>query len=309
MAIQLTPVPAERFTEWSRDARERLIARAHDSRLRTGADAVAYADRYFAELIPHGEPTPATLVLQVRDGGRALGSLWLAVAGGKLFVIDLELSSPVDDDELFAEIVGIARERGVRRITIALFPGDAAGHALIAGRGFQLASIQMLLEPLPQRAHGDAVTVEPMTPERFPSYAAASEAAFAEDLIASGRYTREQAVAESRRQMDLELPDGIETAGQSFFTASVDGTEVGILWIGARLRDDRPHGFVLDIEVADSQRRKGYGRALMLAAEREARDFGAESLGLHVFGFNTGAIELYEGLGYSRVEESFHLDL
>ncbi|MBC6495266.1 hypothetical protein BEP68_10560 [Microbacterium sp. 4-7] len=168
----------------------------------------------------------------------------------------------------------------------------------------------MLLEPLPSRAaqpSDGAFVVEPMTPERFASFAAASEAAFAEDLVASGRYSAEDAVVESHRQMELELPDGIDSEGQKLFTAHVDGIEVGVLWIGIRRRGGRPHGFILDIEVAEDQRRKGYGRDLMLAAEREAARLGADSIGLHVFGFNASAIRLYESLGYRRVEERFLL--
>ena len=35
----------------------------------------------------------------------------------------------------------------------------------------------------------------------------------------------------------------------------------------------------------------------------------ADSIGLHVFGFNTGAIDLYEQLGYRRTEESLLRDV
>jgi ribosomal protein S18 acetylase RimI-like enzyme len=200
-------------------------------------------------------------------------------------------------------------QREARLISVALFPQDAQAHALIAGRGFAVASIQMLLEPLPERRVAPHVVVSPMTAERFRRFAEHSEASYAEDLVAAGRYTADEAVIESRRQMRLELPEGIDTPGQELFTASVDGAEVGVLWLGLRRRDGRPHAFILDIEVAQDQRRRGYGRELMHAAEREARRMGAESIGLHVFGFNTGAIDLYESLGYRRVEETFLLNL
>ncbi|KNY08153.1 hypothetical protein AKH00_06890 [Microbacterium sp. GCS4] len=144
-----------------------------------------------------------------------------------------------------------------------------------------------------------------MTPERFVGFAAHSESAFADDLVASGRYSAEAAATESHRQMTLELPEGVDSAGQLLFTAHADGEEVGILWLGERTRVGRPHAFVLDIEVAEGHRRRGHGREIMLAAEQEARRIGAESIGLHVFGFNAGAIAMYEGLGYRRVEQRF----
>lgn len=311
MPISLTPLPHELFDEWRHETRARQIALRHDSGRLLGDDASAQVDTVFAEVMPQGLATPTSRVLQIFDGERPLGTIWVAVAAGKLFLLDLafEADAAPQRDELFAAVVAVAREAGAGRITLGLYPTDAAGRAFIDGRGFTLASIQMVLEPLPERDVAAHVDVAPMTAERFPSFAAASEAAFAEDLVASGRYVAADALAESHRQMQLELPDGVESAGQHLFTASVDGVEVGILWLGMRSRAGRPHVFVLDIEVADGQRRKGYGRELMHAAEREAKRLGAGSIGLHVFGFNTGAIDLYEQLGYRRVEEAYFLDL
>jgi GNAT superfamily N-acetyltransferase len=55
--------------------------------------------------------------------------------------------------------------------------------------------------------------------------------------------------------------------------------------------------FVYDIEMDETQRGKGYGRATMLAGEVAARELGATTMGLNVFGFNTAAINLYTSLG------------
>ena len=307
----LTPLPADRFDAWSAAARHRLAERASVSGLKAPADAAAYAARFVTDLLPQGVRTPTSRILMVSDRGTEIGTVWVGFTGSTAFLVDLDVvvSGSSQQDALFDALVRVAREGGVTRIGIALTPQDQAGHALIAGRGFALASIQMLLEPLPERAPNPLVDVRPMTADRFRAFAASSEAAFAADLVASGRYAADEAAAESHRQMTLELPDGVDTPGQSLFTASVDGVEVGVLWVGARLRDDRPHAFVLDVEVAEGQRRKGYGRELMLAAEREAMAIGADSIGLHVFGFNTAAIDLYESLGYRRTEESYLLEL
>jgi len=308
MPLQLTPLPADRFHGWQAAARRRIVARNQESGMRVGADAVAYADLLLSETLA----APSSTILRIDDDGRELGTVWLAVAGRKLFLLDLATDaalSGAQDDALLAAVADVAREGGATRITAGLHPQDAAAHALIRGRGFALASIQMVLDPLPVRAERASVVVAPMTDERFAAYAATSEIAFAQDLVGSGRYAPEEAAIQARRQFAAELPDGLDTAGQELFTASVDGVEVGVLWIGLRERGGRPHAFVLDIEVAEDQRRRGYGRALMLRAESEARRLGAGSIGLHVFGFNAGAIELYEQLGYRRTEETWLLDL
>lgn len=312
MTVQLRPLPADRFDTWRDDVKRRLIARSQDSGMRVGGDAIDFAETFLHELLPQGFATSTTSISIIVDDSAELGTIWLGVSAGRVYVIDLGLAVAPDAEQregLFSVLRGVADDAGVARISIALFPQDAEGHALIYGRGFSIASIQMVLEPLPVRELTPQVDVAPMTDERFPSFVEHSEAAFADDLVASGRYAREDAAAESRRQMRLELPQGLATPGQELFTASVDGTEVGYLWLGTRRRDGRPHAFILDIEVAEDQRRRGYGRALMHAAEREARRLGADSIGLHVFGFNTAAIELYESLGYRRVEETFLLDL
>lgn len=312
MSVQLTRLPAERFEAWRTATRARLIRRNRASGLRVGADAVAFADAFLAELLPEGLATPTARIHSIVDDGAELGTIWLGVGSTRAFIVDLSLPAELtaaQRDELFDAVLEIGREHDAPKISVAVFPQDDAARALVDGRGFEVASIQMVLEPLPERDVPVRLDVAPMSAERFPSFAEHSEAAFADDLVASGRYTQEEAVAESHRQFLQELPDGIETKGQQLFTATVDGVEVGILWLGMRTRDGRPHAFILDIEVVEDQRRKGYGRDLMHAAEREARRLGADSIGLHVFGFNTGAIDLYEQLGYRRVEESLALVL
>lgn len=308
MPVQLRSLAEDRFPAWREETRSRLIALRQESGSLPRDDAVAQTDTVLEQLLPEGHATPTSSILTIRDGSTDLGTVWLASTDGILFIIDLAFRGDPDrtqQDELFEALLGAARDHGDSRLSVSLYAPDRAGRAFLDGRGFTCASIQMLLEPLPARTATPRTVVELMTAERYPTFAAASEAAFAEDLVASGRYSVDDARVESRRQMALELPDGLDSPGQELFTASADGVEVGILWLGVRTRGGRPHVFILDIEVAAEQRGRGYGRDIMLAAEREARRLGADSVGLHVFGFNAAAIHLYESLGYRRIEERF----
>lgn len=313
MSVQLIPLDDDRFDEWQDATRTRLIRLRQESGILLGDDAVADADAFLQQLLPEGRATETSSIVCIIDGGRELGTLWMMATGGALHLVDLTLVGVLEQrtlDDLFDVITTMARTHGVERLRLSLYSTDLAGHAFVDGKGFDCASIRMLLDPLPSReSTGAPVELKPMTQERFVAFAAASETAFAADLVASGRYSEEGARTESRRQMALELPHGLDSSGQELFTAQVDGAEVGVLWIGIRERDGRQHVFILDIEVGAEHRRRGYGRAMMLATEHEARRLGAESIGLHVFGFNDGAIRLYEGLGYRRVEERFLLDL
>jgi len=73
---------------------------------------------------------------------------------------------------------------------------------------------------------------------------------------------------------------------------------VGYLWIGQDVTTDPGAWWVWDVLINADQRGQGYGRTAMLLSEEYARTQGAHSLGLSVFGFNTGARELYDSLGY-----------
>jgi ribosomal protein S18 acetylase RimI-like enzyme len=53
------------------------------------------------------------------------------------------------------------------------------------------------------------------------------------------------------------------------------------------------------------QRGKGYGRALLRAAEEQAAQQGIDTIGLNVFGSNAVARELYQSSGYETA--SLHL--
>jgi RimJ/RimL family protein N-acetyltransferase len=84
------------------------------------------------------------------------------------------------------------------------------------------------------------------------------------------------------------------------FVAETDGTIIGRLSIA---RDPHPasdHVADVGLMVDRDHRRLGAGTALMVEAERWARQVGVHKLELHVFPHNEAAIALYEGLGYEH---------
>jgi len=84
------------------------------------------------------------------------------------------------------------------------------------------------------------------------------------------------------------------------FVAETGGTIIGRLSIA---RDPHPasdHVADVGLMVDRGHRRLGVGTALMVEAERWARQVGVRKLELHVFPYNEAAIALYEGLGYER---------
>lgn len=73
---------------------------------------------------------------------------------------------------------------------------------------------------------------------------------------------------------------------------------VGTVWLGAA-PDCPTECFLFDIYIDGFQRGKGYGTLAMRLIEEKARELRFEAIGLHVFGFNSVAIHLYEKMGYT----------
>jgi ribosomal-protein-alanine N-acetyltransferase len=60
-------------------------------------------------------------------------------------------------------------------------------------------------------------------------------------------------------------------------------------------------GYVVTLDVAPAWRRRGLAGWLMAEVETKVRAAGAESIALHVFTGNVGAVQFYERMGYDRV--------
>jgi ribosomal protein S18 acetylase RimI-like enzyme len=78
-----------------------------------------------------------------------------------------------------------------------------------------------------------------------------------------------------------------------------DRQPVGLVNLGVRERD----AWIGGVGVVASARRTGVGEALMRAAHEEARSRGVERVWLEVIVENTGALALYEKLGYELVRD------
>ncbi|MEW1697030.1 GNAT family N-acetyltransferase [Streptomyces sp. NPDC093249] len=179
-------------------------------------------------------------------------------------------------------------------------PADAVAALRTAGSlGYTERSRNMVKE-LPEEppALPEGVEVRPMTGEEYEVWEARAKEGFARSWIDRG-VPEEQARAKAEASHRKYLPEGLATPGVAIHVVVRDGRSAGFLWTG-RIELEPGHwaAFVYDIEVGAEHRGLGYGRALMLLAERVAREAGETRLGLHVFAGNTPAIRLYESLGF-----------
>ena len=93
--------------------------------------------------------------------------------------------------------------------------------------------------------------------------------------------------AEARHALTVVAERGSEIAG--FCIAHVERTSGGICF-----------GYIITLDVALGERRRGLARSMMQRIETQARDAGCIAMLLHVAVANAGAIRFYERSGYVR---------
>ena len=261
---------------------------------------------------------PSEPLQQTPDGGRArtydicvnsrrVGSVRLATDPGfgpSLGVIsDLWVDEP-DRRRGRGTVAALASEEvlrgwGCAEVRVSV-PADVPAAVRIADApGYTERSRNMVKElPAAPPELPEGFSHRPITEEEFAAWSARSQEAFVRSWVDRG-VPPEQARAKAEDSRRRFLPQGLATPGVTMAVAVRDERVVGCLWTGPM--EAGPEGrtaFVYEVEVAEDQRGKGYGRGLMLLAERVALAAGERLLGLHVFTGNATAIGLYESLGY-----------
>lgn len=143
------------------------------------------------------------------------------------------------------------------------------------------------------------VTLEPMTEAEFQSFLEPLIVEYAQDHVADGQWTQEEALEKSRQEMDELLPEGVATPNHYLFSiVNKAQQKVGVLWFAMRESQGQPAAFVYDVRIDDAFRRQGYGSQAFREMENKVRALGWNKISLHVFGNNHPALEMYKQLGY-----------
>jgi ribosomal protein S18 acetylase RimI-like enzyme len=140
----------------------------------------------------------------------------------------------------------------------------------------------------------------PMGEEGFASFIETSVTGYADDNVAAGRWTADQALGLSRAEFVRLLPQGLATPNNHLYEIrdETGGRTVGFLWFATTVRGNAKAAYVYQLEVHPEFRRRGHARAAFQAMESMAVAMGLSSIGLHVFGHAPGAQALYGSLGY-----------
>ena len=150
-----------------------------------------------------------------------------------------------------------------------------------------------------------------MTEAEFEGYLRRAISGYAEANVAAGRWLPEDAEEHAAADTAQLLPAGLATEDMLFYMAeAADGEVVGWVWLCLKSpRGDRAFAWIYDIEVAADRRGKGYGRALLAAAEAELRRRDVPAVALNVFGPNVAAQRLYASAGYEPMSQQLRKEL
>jgi len=113
----------------------------------------------------------------------------------------------------------------------------------------------------------------------------------AEDNVASGRWSSQDAVPQARTEAMRLLPQGLATKDNDLFEIQMRGSGeiVGYLWAAALNRGVKKVAYIYQIYVLPEFRRQVHARRALQAYEAMARQGGFGSVALNVFGSNTVA--------------------
>ncbi|MCA1054088.1 GNAT family N-acetyltransferase [Rossellomorea aquimaris] len=100
----------------------------------------------------------------------------------------------------------------------------------------------------------------------------------------------------AKEQLHNLLPDGIHTPNHHLLFINHDDHHVGYIWL--KEQQDTKSAFLYEIYLFEEFRNKGIGSVAMNSVEEWMKEQELLFLKLHVFGSNTGALKLYEKIGF-----------
>jgi GNAT superfamily N-acetyltransferase len=152
------------------------------------------------------------------------------------------------------------------------------------------------------------VTLRPMTEAEYAPYIEYLREDYAQERATSGETPIEEERANSNKQIDELVPQGLATPNHYFWTVTdKQGTGIGSLWV--HVDPAKSRAFIYDIALRPEHRGKGYGRQTLEVLESTMRPMGVRRIGLNVFGKNTVARHLYDTAGYYVIATAMQKDI
>jgi ribosomal protein S18 acetylase RimI-like enzyme len=142
--------------------------------------------------------------------------------------------------------------------------------------------------------------LQPMTEAEFESYKSWLVGDYAQDIANNYRLPIQEALTEASKQITITLGQGLLTPNLLFYliilSNQTNKTGIGYLWIEVNQAQKRC--FIHDLYLHPENRHQGWGRKTLELLEAKMKQAGIVRIGLHVFGNNHIAQDLYTKMGY-----------
>ena len=150
------------------------------------------------------------------------------------------------------------------------------------------------------------IQLVPMTEEQYEAFAEISARDQMEGHVREGRWRAEEAEAKMAELTAQFLPEGLATPGHFFCAIEEEdtGALAGGLWYMLAGGEGTRQFFVVDIQIYEAYRRRGYATQAFRAMEDQAREMGVTTIALHLFADNHPARAMYRKLGYKGTNTS-----
>jgi len=158
--------------------------------------------------------------------------------------------------------------------------------------------------PLTDRSRheeGSPVTLVPVGEADFERFRRVAIDDYADECVLAGRWNADEAPARSERETSRFFPEGKPSPGNTVMDITSDGSHLGYIWWTV-VPENPEEAFVCLLYIEPESRRKGFGTAALVAAEREMRAAGFRKMGLHVFSHNDRAVRLYRRHGLTETD-------
>ena len=288
------PEPA-RPEEWAEAFRLLFRHLADEDRARRVADALALIER--GELNPDG-------VFVLRAAGELAGVLTCLPLPGALALVwppqcRADIEQKVNEDRLLQHALRWLHGQGIKLTQTLFAPDDVIGAEALERNGFvHLTHLWFLRHSLDVPTHCLA------TPARLEFVTSADDRTrFAETMVRSYELTLDCPEINDVRSAEEILAghrsQGVHDPGR-WWLATHAGRPVGVLL--ATLMPETGEWDVEYVGIVPAERRRGFGRELMLKVLFEARAANAPSVTLSVDGRNDPAWNLYRALGFEAFD-------
>ncbi len=152
--------------------------------------------------------------------------------------------------------------------------------------------------------------LKPMTQKEFDQWKNRSIKLYAQDKQQSHNLSAESAFELAQKSFKDLLPQDLLTPEAYLYSAFDDEKMlVGQIWFNLKKSDKGNRAFIFDVIIEQEFRAKGCGTQLMLLVEEEMKKLQVTRVGLHVFSYNTVALNLYKKLGYHVTDINMEKDL